>query len=305
MTDNRLQRRDFLRNMGFGALALGAGPVLLGACSTTNPSEVKKGGGTLEKIKKQGYINVGIAGEEPFGFVDKDGNLTGEAPALAKVIFPELGVKQVKPIQVKFEGLIPGLQAGQFDATAAGMSILPDRCKKVTFADPDYKTLTAFLVPKGNPKHILKFEDIAKDSGLTLGVMSGAVEGDFAKKLGVKPAQIKTFPDPASGFDGLSAKRVDAIALTGFSLRSLLDKHKGAPFEVTEQFAPVINGQKQVSAGGFAFRNADTDLVAAFNQKLEAAKKDGTLLKTLKPFGFTEEEMPGDLTAKQLCNMKM
>lgn len=301
MAEHGWERRDFLRATGLGALGLGAAPLLLGACSSTDPEKERKGGGTLKKIKDQGHINVGIAGEQPYGYVDKSGKITGEAPELAKVIFGELGVKEVRPVQVDFGGLIGGLQAGRFDTIAAGMSILPKRCAKAAFANPDYKTETAFLVKKGNPKGIKRFKDVAKDSGLKLGVMTGAVEKDFATKLGVKKDQIKVFPDQASGFDGLKAGRVDAVALTGFSLRSLLSKHEGAPFEVTDQFAPVIDGKPQVSAGGFAFRKSDADLLKAYNGKLEELKKSGKLLEILKPFGFTKEELPGDLTAAQLC----
>src|ERR1700754_4412488 len=126
-------RRDFLRH---AALLAGAVP-LAAACSTTDPAKERSGGGTLAKAKQQGYIQVGFANESPYGFIDKSGQLTGEAPELAHVIFKELGIADVRGVQVDFGGLIGGFQARRFDTIAAGMSITPQRCGQGAFADPD------------------------------------------------------------------------------------------------------------------------------------------------------------------------
>lgn len=300
MTETGWQRREFLRRAGIGALAAGAAPALLVGCSKTNPTKEKQGGGTLDKIKQQGYVTVGIANEQPYGYVDTSGNITGEAPSLAKEIFKELGVPKMKSKTVDFGGLIGGLKAGRFDTVAAGMTILPERCAQVAFADPDFIGKTAFLVPKGNPKHITRFDDVAK-AGITLGVLTGAVEGGYAKSAGVKSGKIKKLSDQDAAYDALTAHRIDAVALTDISLNNVLAKHKGAPYEVTKGFIPVVDGKKQIGGGGFAFRKSDTDLLNAFNAKLHQLEKSGKELAIIKPFGFTSNNLPGDVTAAQLC----
>jgi ectoine/hydroxyectoine ABC transporter solute-binding protein len=289
-------RRDFLRN---AALLAGAVP-LAAACSTTDPAKERSGGGTLARAKQQGYIQVGFANESPYGFTDKSGKLTGEAPELAKVIFKELGIADVRGVQVDFGGLIGGLQARRFDTIAAGMFINPERCAQVAFADPDYVATTAFMVPKGNPKGITRFEDAAKKN-LRLGVLTGAVEGDYATKLGVPRGDVKTFADQPSAYEGLKAGRVDAVALTRISLVDTLKKHPGDPYEVTAPFVPQIDGKDQFGAGAFAFRKADGDLLKAFNDKLAELKQNGRLLSIIGPFGFTKAELPGSHTAAELC----
>ncbi|MFG2000234.1 ectoine/hydroxyectoine ABC transporter substrate-binding protein EhuB [Spirillospora sp. NPDC048911] len=291
-------RRDFLRN---GVLLAGAVPILGAAgCSTTDPEKEKAGGGTLERAKKQGYIQVGYANEAPYGFTTSDGKLTGEAPELAKVIFKELGINEVRGVQVAFDGLIPGVQARRFDAIAAGMFINPKRCAQISFADPEYIAKTAFMVPKGNPKGLKTFDDAIKQK-VKVGVMKGAAEADYAEKLGVAKGDIKSFPDGPGAFDGLKAGRCDCIALTRISLVDLLSKHKNDPFEVTPAFDVMIDGKEQSGAGGFGFRTADTDLVQAFNGELTELKKNGRLLQILQPFGFTQAEMPGDRKAAEFC----
>lgn len=291
-------RRDFLRS---GVLLAGAVPILgAAACSTTDPKKERSGGGTLEKAKKQGYIQVGYANESPYGFTTKDGKLTGEAPELAKVVFKELGINEVRGVQVDFGGLIAGVQARRFDAIAAGMFINAERCGQIAFADPEYIAKTAFLVPKGNPKGIKTFDDAAKQN-VKVGVLNGAVEGGYAEKLGVKKGNVKAFPDQAGAYDGLKAGRCDVVALTRISLVDLLSKHSGAPFEVTDAFDVKIDGKEQFGAGGFGFRKADADLVQAFNGKLNELKQSNRLLPILKPFGFSEAELPGTHTAAEFC----
>jgi polar amino acid transport system substrate-binding protein len=75
---------------------------------------------------------------------------------------------------------------------------------------------------------------------------------------------------------------------------------KSGKTEVTEAFKPVVGGKPHVDGGGFAFRPTETNLRDAFNVELQKLKKSGELLRILKPFGFTEDEMT-DLTAKELC----
>jgi polar amino acid transport system substrate-binding protein len=56
-------------------------------------------GDLLARLKRAGTVRLGIAGEVPYGFIDKNGEFTGEAPELAKVIFKRLGVDSVQPVE--------------------------------------------------------------------------------------------------------------------------------------------------------------------------------------------------------------
>src|SRR5919197_2890437 len=235
----QMTRRDLLKRTGFATAAVLGGPTLLAACSKAEESG--GGGGALDRIKKDGKIKVGFANEAPFGFRDKSGNLTGEAPELARVIFKNLGGITLTPILAKsFDALIPGLAAKQYDIIAAGMFITPDRCQQIAFANPDYFGSNAFLVKKGNPKGIKTFAEV-KSSGIKLGVLAGAVEKGYAKSNGVSADKISTFPDQNAAFQGILAGRVDAVALTSPSLRWTLARNfAGKPLEVTEPFIPVV-----------------------------------------------------------------
>jgi polar amino acid transport system substrate-binding protein len=291
-------RRDFLRT---AVLLSAAVPLAAAGCSTTDPEKERSGGGTLQKAKDAGSITVGFSNEAPYGYTDKSGKLTGEAPELARVIFKSLGIDEVKGVQVDFGGLIGGLNAKRFDAVAAGMFITPERCASAAFANPEYVAKSAFMVPEGNPKGLKTYTDPGK-KGVKVGVLQGAVEADYAAKTGVEKGKIITFPDQPSAYEGLKSGRCDCIWLTRISLADLLSKHKGEGFEVTDAFTPVIDGKEQFGAGAFVFRKADSDLVTAWNTELDKLKQQNKLLPILQPFGFTQAEMPTAAdTAAKFC----
>jgi polar amino acid transport system substrate-binding protein len=291
-------RRDFLERAGLAAGLIGV-PGLLSACGKSEQGG-GGGGGRLAQLKSQGTITVGIAGEEPYGFLE-GGELTGMDPSVQKKIWGNLGIKNVKSQQVDFDGLIPGLVAKRFDVVAAGMFITPERCGQVAFSDPMYCAPDAFLVPAGNPKNITDFKSVA-DAGIKLGVFGGAVEGIYAEDSGVKKSNIVEVPSARDGLLSLEQGRLGAFGLTTITLKNILQKNPSTKVELTEPFTPVVKGKEQFGCGGAVFRKDDNDLREAFNRELAKLKQSGELLKIIEPFGFgPETRPPDDVTTERLC----
>lgn len=284
------------RSLLAGAAALGA----LGAtgCSRVAAQGKVEGGDLLERLRDKGSVSLGIASEPPYGYVDKEGQATGEAPALAKYIFGKLGVPETKAVPVEFGALIPGLKAQQFDVVAAGMYINPTRCEQVLFADPEYIMLDSFIVKKGNPKGIKTYKEIA-DKGLRLASGKAYAEIAYAKSYGIK--DILVLPDQVAGMDAVAQGRADAFAGTNITVTTVVKGHPAV--EATEAFQPVVDGEPAYGAGGFAFRTSEKNLRDTFNRELHKLKADNYagLLEIMKPFGFGRDEMT-DLTAKELCS---
>ncbi|MER6713717.1 MULTISPECIES: ectoine/hydroxyectoine ABC transporter substrate-binding protein EhuB [unclassified Streptomyces] len=283
------------RSLLAGVAALGA--VGAAGCSRVATASDVKGGDLLGRLRAAGVVRLGIAGEIPFGFIDKNGELTGEAPELAKVIFKRLGVDRVQPVPTEFGSLIPGLNSQQFDVVAAGMYVNPERCEQVIFADPDYQMLDAFIVRKGNPKGLHSYKDVVgKKAKFATG--TGYAEIQYAVEAGYEESDILIVPDQVAGLNAVEAGRVDVFAGTALTVREVVKK--SAKAEATEPFKPIVDGKPHVDGGAFAFRPTETNLRDAFNVELRKLKKSGELFRILKPFGFTEAEMT-DLTAKELC----
>ncbi|WP_024874736.1 ectoine/hydroxyectoine ABC transporter substrate-binding protein EhuB [Saccharomonospora piscinae] len=290
-----LSRRSAVK----GAIALGV-TASLAACTEAPQTGGQGGGNTLQRLRDAGTVNIGIAGEIPYGFT-RDGEVTGESPEVAKAVFRAIGVPNVSATQVEFGQLIPALNAGQYDMVAAGMAILPERCRQAQFSAVDYVTNTAFLVPEGNPEGVANFEDV-RASGVNLAVLSGTIEQQVAQDLGVPDGQLQTYGGQAELLQAVQAGRAYAGALTDISLRALLDQNPGAQLEVTEGFVPVVDGQEALQAGGFVFRQGETELVDAFNRELTTLHDNGRWLEIVRPFGFTEDNLPpDDVSTEQLC----
>ncbi|MDT0307805.1 ectoine/hydroxyectoine ABC transporter substrate-binding protein EhuB [Streptomyces sp. DSM 44917] len=290
-----LGRRSLLTGLT-GSVALGA----LGALGTAGCSRVAadgrvEGGSLLDRLRDSGRVKIGIANEPPFGYIDDQGEPTGEAPEVAKVIFRRLGVEDVTPVPVEFSALIPGLKARQFDVVSAGMYINPTRCAQVLFSDPDYLMLDAMIVPRGNPENIRTYEDIAA-RGLRLATGQAYAQLDYALAAGVRNPLI--LPDQVAGRDAVAQGRVHAFAGTNVTVTGVVEGD--GRVEATEPFQPEIDGEPALGAGGFAFRLTEANLRNAFNEELHRLKDSGQLLEIVSPFGFTEAEMT-DLTAEELC----
>lgn len=280
------------RTVLLGTAAAGA----LGAAGAAGCSRVPSGD-ALARLKSQRTVRLGIAGEVPYGYVDDQGEFTGEAPELARVIFKRLGIDNVQPVATDFASLIPGLNSEQFDVVSAGMYINKERCEQVIFADPEYQMLDSFIVRKGNPKNLHSYEDVVKAKA-KFATGTGYAEIDYAVAAGFPEKDIVILQDQVAGLNAVESGRVDVFAGTALTSREVVKKSRKA--EATEPFAAVVDGEKKIDGGGFAFRPTDTELRDAFNVEIHKMKKSGELFRILRPFGFTENEMT-TLTAKELC----
>jgi polar amino acid transport system substrate-binding protein len=292
----RVSRRSFLIQSSMVLGGAVAGPTLLSACTKTSTGT----GGRLDQLKSAGKITVGIAGEQPYAFLDH-GKLTGQDPTVQMAIWKAAGINTVEAKQVSFDALIPGLNAGDFDVVAAGMFINPTRCQQAAFSEPVYCAPNAFLVPPGNPDNITDFKSVAK-AGIKVGVFSGAVEGSYAAKAGVDKGNIITVPDLPAGIQQLEQGRIRAVTLTSITLAWALKQDPSIKAELTKPFVPIVDGKEVLGCGAAVFRKADTDLVNAFNAQLKTLKDSGELTKMIEPFGFGPETLPpADLTTAKLC----
>jgi polar amino acid transport system substrate-binding protein len=251
---------------------------------------------SLERIKSSGTIRIGYANEAPFAYTDTSGKVTGESPEIATQVFKQMGIDKVEPVLTEWGALIPGLRAGRFDVIAAGMYITPPRCKQVIFTDPHYQIPDTLLVPKGNPKNLHSYADVAKDPSVRLAVMAGTVELGYARKSGVKDEQIVQVPDTTAQLQAVRAGRADASVGTALTMKGLAAKG-GEGVEAVTDFKddPAHTGY-----GALAFRPEDKDLRDAVNQQLKTWLGGEEHLKTVAPFGFDRSNLT-DKTAAALC----
>lgn len=112
-----------MKQFRYGALIVLAMAVLLAACSRQDTTKYLVMGTNAEfpPFETRG----GPGGAEVVGF-DVD---------VAKAIAAKVGLP-LKIEDMKFDSLLPALDAGQVDMVLAGMTITPDRAQNVDFSDP-------------------------------------------------------------------------------------------------------------------------------------------------------------------------
>ncbi|MDQ0209211.1 ectoine/hydroxyectoine ABC transporter substrate-binding protein EhuB [Alkalicoccobacillus murimartini] len=269
--------------------------VLLGACSSV-------GGDTLENIQDEGKVTVGVANERPYGYEESDGGVTGASVEVARAVFEELGVDELEGTVVEFDALINGVNSRNFDAVTAGVYVTPERCENAIFSQPDYRIGEGLAVAPGNPHDIKSYQDLADNPDLTVTVMSGAIELEYLRAMGVDESQIDQVSSITDNISALTSGRTDSITMTDLTLRTALEDQDNDNIEIVEDFEqPVIDGEEVYGYGAAVFHPDDEDLRDAYNEKLEELKESGRVLEIMEPFGFTEDNMVTDVTTEELC----
>ena len=150
-------------------------------------------------VKSKGTLTVAAdASYAPNEFIASDGHtVVGMDPDLMKALGAVMGVR-VKVVNVPFDSIIPGMQAGKYDVGASSFTDTKAREKTVDFVT--YLDVgEAFLTKAGTGVHPKSLADLC---GLTVSVEAGTTELSDAtnqnKKCTTagKPAvKLLTFPD--------------------------------------------------------------------------------------------------------------
>lgn len=272
--------------------------LFISACGNGEENE----GSSLDQLKEQGYVTVGFANEAPYAY-EEDGELKGAAYDIAAAVFNELGIEEVRGSLQDWGQLIPGVQAGQFDAVTAGMAITPSRAENVLFGEPEMTYGEGLVVEAGNPHGIESFEDIAANEDITVIVMEGATGIAFLRQSGVSDDQITYAASIPDTFAAVQSGRADATTGTEMTMRMAFESANTEALDFVETFEqPDVEGVPSYGAAAFSLEN--DDLRDAYNEALQVLKDNGTVQELLQKNGFhPESNFPGaDITTESIVS---
>ncbi len=133
--------------------------LLVGCAQTQQNAGSTSASPVLDRIQKRGELIVGTMGNmPPLNMTAKDGEIFGLEPDLAQLMARAMDVK-VKFVTKPFNELLPALQNGEVDMVLSGMTITPERNRKVAFVGPYFISGKAFLTKIKNIAYADEAED--------------------------------------------------------------------------------------------------------------------------------------------------
>lgn len=182
---------------------------------------------------------------------------------------------------VKFDGIIDGLNTGLYDAAISAMTITEKREEQVDFSDPYFNADQSLLVQADSD--IQSVEDLAEE---TVGVQIGTTGEMKAKELQEEGsiAEVRTFNTVEDAFSALENGQVDAV------INDLpVSQDKANASDGRLEIAETIPTGEQY---GIAFPT-DSELVEPANEALAEIKEDGTYAEIYEKWiGREPEEIP-------------
>jgi len=260
------------------------------------------GAADLEELREKGRIRVAIADEEPYGYMDENGKARGPGPDVARHVLEELGIENIEWVVTSFGDLIPGLEEQRFDMAAAEMAVLPERCEKIIYSEPNTTYGEGLLVKAGNPHDLRSYSDFARRNELKVAIMEGANQRGFLKELGVPGEKIVTIENNQDAVDTIASGEVDAYAATSLTVKGLASDHDNV--QPSYSFVdPVIEGKEVRGWGAFAFNKSSSRLRDAFNEVLVPYKYTDEWEATVLRYGFSQLDVLNSFKydTAQLC----
>jgi octopine/nopaline transport system substrate-binding protein len=251
------------------------------------------------------WTSVRIATEgayPPWNSTDSSGQLIGFEVDLANDLCQRMQV-ECEIVAQDWEGIIPALTAGKYDAIMAGMSVTDERMQVISFSDSYASEPAYFAVLKdgglasyetdldlANLDDVDSEEQAAIDSlkealaGKTVGVQVATTHANFLEQYLGDAVDIRNY-DTQENLDlDLQAGRVDAALASASYWYPLMQTEKGADFAL---IGPGLDGGPFGKGVGAGIRQEDTDLVELFNQAIGEAKADGTINRLAQEwFGY-------------------
>jgi polar amino acid transport system substrate-binding protein len=210
-------------------------------------------------------------GGAPYSFPDprNPAHIIGFEVDLANALAARMG-KTARFIQNQWDGLVPGLERGEYDVVINGLEITPERAEKIHFSNPYfYSTLT--ITTRADDMRVQRADDLR---GLTVGVLRVTFAERYVQGLG--KVRIRSYDGQVQQFIDLALGRLDAV---------VMDTPVAAYYATGPQVRNIEIPAARM-AFGIGIRKADGDLLQKINLVLDSMKQDGTLRQIYMDWGI-------------------
>lgn len=235
------------------------------ACGSSN----EKNKSTLNKIKNNKKIVLGTCADyPPYEFhkqINGKDTVVGFEIDIAKEVAKDLNVDlEIKDL--KFDALLPSLNAGNIDFIIAGMTPTKERRENIDFSDVYYNADQSIIV-KSQDKD--KFNNINDLKNLNIGVQKGSLQEVIAKKQ-IPNAKLKSLPKVTDLVLALNTGKVQAIIMEEPVAKIYANQDKSLAVS-------KIKLQDKNSGTAIAVKKGSPDFVKSLNTTIKRLKKDNKI----------------------------
>lgn len=226
---------------------------------------------TAEGAAAQDKMKLKIAVEgayAPFNYMTSDGQLKGFDVDIANALCEEMNADCEFVIQ-EWDGMIPALQAGKFDAIIASMSITEERKQQVDFSEKYYSTPPAMAVPVGSDIAAPTKENLA---GKIIGAQASTTHAEYAETL-FADSTIQLYPTAEEYQLDLANGRLDAVVDDVIVLDQWLNTDDGECCQLLD----TLPAPKEIYGEGIgvAVQKGNDELREKFNAAITAIRANG------------------------------
>jgi octopine/nopaline transport system substrate-binding protein len=243
--------------------------------------------------QQQRLVRIATEGAyAPWNFTAPGGGLQGFEIDLANDLCRRMNVR-CEIMAQDWDGIIPGLNAGRYDAIMAGMNITDRRLEAINFSRPYAAGAHAFGVMPNSPLRALPGADQVFNltnqeadaqrafeqmrtllRGRTVGVQTATINAQFIERYFKDVVTMREYRTTEEHDLDLANGRLDAIFVAISAMTATAEKPE---FRGLGPVGPRVSGGVLGRGVAVGIRKADNDLVTMFNTAIQAALADGTV----------------------------
>lgn len=248
------------------ALALVMALGLLAGCGSSNSDNNTPAGDDASDAAKTKLVVATSPDFPPFESLE-GGEVVGIEVDILNKIAEKMGM-ELDIQQMDFDSVIPGVQAGKFDVGMSGITVTDKRKENVDFSSVYFMAAQAIVVADGS-----SITGKADLEGKKVSVQTGTTAEEYCMANGYEVLAFTANNDAAAA---LTAGKVDAWVVDN---------------EVALAMAPelgltVLDEAMTSEPYAFALQKG-SDLLAPFNEALDALLSDGTIEQIFQQYGVT------------------
>lgn len=210
-------------------------------------------------------IRIAVDGSyAPFAQVNAQGELYGFDIDIAKALCQQMK-QDCKIVPQTWDGMIPGLKVGKFDAVISSMSITAERAKVVDFSERYYSNVLAFIGPK--KRHFDLSDKGIK--GLTIGAYRSTVSSQHLEDNYADRVDVKLYDTQELAYLDLKSERIDLLLSDKFPAYDWLASQAEHAFEFKGEDIDIDDKVAIALKKGSPLRQP-------FNQAITAIWENGT-----------------------------